>query len=402
VRLKIIYTILLLVSLSIQSYAQVELKPVQSLFIGYPTRIHVLDSLINIAPTFALNKADYDDAFQHATKAGATADSLLQQVAHHFFNDLAYGNRVPKLEYEGAKYNVKAYEVSNLVQTFAQQNNLASLPNYFLSNSKEVAIILDSLHYYQDSLHLNKDKLVLLEKAANEFRWLSAIKMTNRIILVNIPSTLLKAYDSNKLVMSMRVVVGKSWTKTNTLSSQVKQIVLNPYWHVPVSIIKKEMIPNFKNDSTYFSKHNYTVIDQSGKAVDLSSMDISSYSQSNFPFSIRQGTGAYNSLGLLKIEFDSPSAIYLHDSPQKKLFKNTSRFYSHGCVRLEKPIELGKWLLQDNRKEIDSFDFQHPEKYSKPQYVVVKIPTQVIIWYSIIDFDNEGVLKFYKNIYQKK
>jgi murein L,D-transpeptidase YcbB/YkuD len=292
--------------------------------------------------------------------------------------------------------------VPALVNSYTTQNTLATLPTYFLSNSLEVATILDSLHYYQDSAHLNKDKVALLVKAANEFRWLSAIKRNNRIILVNIPNAQLNAYDSNKLVMSMRVVVGKSWSQTTTLSSLVKRIVLNPYWHVPGSIIKNEMIPKFKNDQTYFSKHNYTVIDGAGKAVDLSTVDASGYSTSNFPFSIRQGTGANNSLGLLKIEFDSPSAIYLHDSPQKSLFKNASRFNSHGCVRLEKPVDVGKWLLQDDTKEIDKFDFKNPGKYSKPQYVKVNIPTQVIIWYTLVDFDSEGVLKFYKNIYNKK
>jgi len=400
--MRILFTILLLVSLSMKSHAQEVDNTSKFLFVGYPERIQVLDSLINTAHFFALNKVDYQEAFQKAINAGAQSDSLIQKLATRFFNDLAYGNRIPKLQYEGTKFNLNTYDVPALVNSYTTQNTLITLPTYFLSNSLEVATILDSLHYYQDSAHLNKDKVALLVKAANEFRWLSAIKRNNRIILVNIPNAQLNAYDSNKLVMSMRVVVGKSWSQTTTLSSLVKRIVLNPYWHVPGSIIKNEMIPKFKNDQTYFSKHNYTVIDGAGKAVDLSTVDASGYSTSNFPFSIRQGTGANNSLGLLKIEFDSPSAIYLHDSPQKSLFKNASRFNSHGCVRLEKPVDVGKWLLQDDTKEIDKFDFKNPGKYSKPQYVKVNIPTQVIIWYTLVDFDSEGVLKFYKNIYNKK
>ncbi len=400
--MRILFTILLLVSLSMQSRAQETETINKSLFIGYPNRIHELDSLINIANSFALNKLDYQEAFQKAMNAGADADSLLQKVANHFFNDLAYGNQIPQLQYEGAKFNKNAYDIPALLNAYTVQNNLAGLPNYIISQSKEVAIILDSLHYYSEPTHLNNEKVALLQKAANEFRWLSAIKKNNRIILVNIPSAIFKAYDSNRLIMSMRVVVGKSRTQTNTLSSQIKRVVLNPYWHVPSSIIKNEMIPKFKTDQTYFSKHNYTVIDGAGKIVDLSTVDASAYNESNFPFSIRQGTGSDNSLGLLKIEFDSPSAIYLHDSPEKKLFKNASRFYSHGCVRLEKPIDVGKWLLQDDTKQIDSFDFKNPSKYIKPQYVKVNIPTQVIIWYSLVDFDNKGALKFYKNIYNKK
>ena len=400
--MRILFTILLLVSLSTQTHAQETDNISKFIFVGHPERIQTLDSLINTSHLVALNRVDYKQDFQNAINAGLQSDSLIQKVAIHFFNDLAYGNRIPKLQYEGAKFNMGTYDVSALVNSYANQNTLATLPNYFLGNSIEVATILDSLHYYQDSSHLNKDKAALLVKAANEFRWLSAIKRNNRIILVNIPAAQLNAYDSNKLVMSMRVVVGKSWSQTTTLSSLVKRVVLNPYWHVPGSIIKNEMIPKFKNDQAYFSKHNYTVIDGAGKVVDLSTVDAGGYSESNFPFSIRQGTGSSNSLGLLKIEFDSPSAIYLHDSPQKSLFKNASRFNSHGCVRLEKPVDVGKWLLQDDTKEIDKFDFKNPGKYSKPQYVKVNIPTQVIIWYTLVDFDNEGVLKFYKNIYNKK
>jgi len=400
--MKIPFTILLLVSLSIQSQAQVINTPNKYIFVGYPDRIQTLDSLIKSSPSLALNKEDYEGAFQTALNAGEQADSLIQIVALHFFSDIAFGNTVPQLQYEGAKFNKPVYDVKGLIQAYTQQNKLATLPRYFLNNSREVRIILDSLHFYKDSAHLNNNKVELLEKAANEFRWVSAIKRNNRIVLVNIPSATLKAYDSNKLIMSMRVVVGKSWTQTNTLSSVVKQVVLNPYWYVPVSIIKKEMIPKFKKDPAYFSKHNYTVIDGSGKTVDLSNVNTSSYSENNFPFLIRQATGASNSLGLLKIEFDSPADIYLHDSPEKQLFKNTSRFYSHGCVRLQKPIDLGKWLLRDNTKEIDSFDFIHPEKYTKPQYISVKIPTQVIIWYSLVDFDKKGALNFFKNIYNIK
>ena len=256
--MRILFTILLLVSLSMKSHAQEVDNTSKFIFVGYPERIQVLDSLINTAHFFALNKVDYQEAFQKAINAGAQSDSLIQKLATRFFNDLAYGNRIPKLQYEGTKFNLNTYDVPALVNSYTTQNTLATLPTYFLSNSIEVATILDSLHYYQDSAHLNKDKVALLVKAANEFRWLSAIKRNNRIILVNIPNAQLNAYDSNKLVMSMRVVVGKSWSQTTTLSSLVKRIVLNPYWHVPGSIIKNEMIPKFKNDQTYFSKHNYT------------------------------------------------------------------------------------------------------------------------------------------------
>ena len=221
------------------------------------------------------------------------------------------------------------------------------------------------------------------------------------LLLVNIPSALLKAYDSNKLIMSMRVIVGKSTTPTNTLSAQINRVILNPYWMVPKSIIKNEMFDKYKADKDYFFKNGYTLINEKYKTVDPCTLDITKYSKDNFPFMVRQGTGLDNSLGLLKIEFDSPSSIYLHDTPQKSLFKNFKRFYSHGCVRMERPVDIGNWLLQNNRISIDTFDFKQPTKYSVPRPIAVTIKTQVIIWYSLIDFDYKGDLKFYQNVYNK-
>ena len=271
--------------------------------------------------------------------------------------------------------------------------------NYFTKSSKEVGLILDSLKMNQRKAKPNLEKIQILQKAANEYRWLTAIRKTNRFILVNIPSAQLKAYDSNKLILSMRVIVGKAKTQTNTLSSQINKVVLNPYWMVPKSIIQNEMFAKFKEDKNYFTKNGFTVINSEYVNVDPITIDIKKYSKDNFPFIVRQGTGFDNSLGLLKIEFDSPSAIYLHDTPEKDLFTNANRFYSHGCIRMEKPIDIGKWLLQNNRIAIDTFDFNQPEKYNKPRPIPVTIPTQVLIWYSLIDFDKKGALKFYKNIY---
>jgi murein L,D-transpeptidase YcbB/YkuD len=320
-------------------------------------------------------------------------------VALQFFTDLAYGNRPPTLEFNGGKFKTNYYDVAALVKEYVEKDSINELVLYFRNSSNEVSLILDSLNIYQRKAKPNNEKIQLLQKAANNYRWLSAIKKNNRIIIVNIPSAQLKAYDSNTLKLSMRVIVGKTRTHTNTLSSEINRVVLNPYWNVPRSIIKKEMYPKFVADKTYFARNGYTLINKDGKPVDATTIDVNSVSQSNFPYSVRQSTGLDNSLGLLKVEFESPSAIYLHDTPNKKLFSSENRFYSHGCIRMEKPIEIGKWLLENNRVAIDTFDFKKPKKYNRPRPVPVTIPTQVIIWYNLVDFDKNGKLNYYKNIY---
>jgi hypothetical protein len=399
--MRIIYTLILTVSIltSIKSFAQLDSVRQTPLFVGYPDRIKLLDSLIQNAGSLALNTSDYQQEFKNAFTSGINTDSVLTKVSLRFFNDLAFGNQAPKIEFNGAKFKMNAFDVPKLVKTYVEKDAMNALVQYFIKSSKEVSLILDSLKMNQRKAKPNVEKIQILQKAANDYRWLSAVRKNNRFILVNIPSAQLKAYDSNKLILSMRVIVGKAKTQTNTLSSQINRVVLNPYWMVPKSIIQNEMFQKFTEDKTYFTKNGFTVINSEYVNVDPLTIDIKKYSKENFPFIVRQGTGLDNSLGLLKIEFDSPSAIYLHDTPEKDLFTNANRFYSHGCIRMEKPIEVGKWLLQNNRIAIDTFDFKQPEKYNKPRPIPVTIPTQVVIWYSLIDFDKKGALKFYKNIY---
>lgn len=384
---------------AVNSFGQVDSIHQAPMFAGHPNRIKQLDSLIQNACNLALNTTDYQQELKTALETGQNADSLITSVAIRFFTHLAYGNHPPKLEFNGAKFKMDAFDVPLLVKKYVEKDAMNALVQYFTKSSKEVTLILDSLKMNQRKAKPNLEKIQILQKAANEYRWLSAIRKTNRFILVNIPSAQLKAYDSNKLILSMRVIVGKAKTQTNTLSSQINKVVLNPYWMVPKSIIQNEMFAKFKDDKNYFTKNGYTVINSEYVNVDPITIDIKKYSKDNFPFIVRQGTGLDNSLGLLKIEFDSPSAIYLHDTPEKDLFTNANRFYSHGCIRMEKPIDVGKWLLQNNRIAIDTFDFKQPEKYNKPRPIPVTIPTQVLIWYSLIDFDKKGALKFYKNIY---
>jgi hypothetical protein len=411
--MRLVFTIILSILLlgNIKSIAQVDNNPKPLLFIGHPSRITSLDSLIKNATSLALNSNDYQYHLKQNSamdSLGATAvnnqfinDSIITSVANHFFNDLAYGNRIPALDYNGVKFKFNVNEVPLMVQKYVELESINELVKYYLKKYKEVSIILDTLKYYQSNNTTQFNKIKILQKAANDFRWLNAIKKSNKFILVNIPSAQLKAYDSNKLIMAMRVIVGKSSTPTNTLSSSINRLILNPYWMVPKSIIKNEMFDKYKADKDYFFKNGFTLINEKYKTVDPCNIDISKYSKDYFPFIVRQGTGLDNSLGLLKIEFDSPSSIYLHDTPQKELFKNAKRFYSHGCIRMERPIEIGNWLLQNNRIAIDTFDFKQPSKYTTPRPIPVTISTQVIIWYSLIDFDNKGALKFYQNVYNK-
>jgi murein L,D-transpeptidase YcbB/YkuD len=155
----------------------------------------------------------------------------------------------------------------------------------------------------------------------------------------------MKVYSQGKVNLEMRMIVGKPSTPTSTLASRVNEVILYPYWHVPYSIATKELLPIIKRNPGYIEAGNYQVLNKSGNIVDPYSINWRALSRNYFPYLIRQSTGCDNALGLLKLNFYSPFGIYLHDTPVKSLFMLNKRYFSHGCMRMEKPMELGHLVL---------------------------------------------------------
>lgn len=380
-------------------------------WVGHPAKIQTLDSLIRQSSQFALDLQDYNTvAIQQITKNNSAVsnykDSLaaevaIQRTATHFFNDLAYGNKPPVLDYRGAKFDMTAFNIPALIKLYNQKNQLAELVHVLNKKSIEVQIILDSLNSLQKSASKNQAKIRLLITAANDYRWLNAARTNQRIVLVNIPSAQLKVYDGAKITLQMKLILGKTITPTKTLSTYIKQVTINPYWTVPKSIIVNEMLPKIQQDISYLSRNHLEVLGSNYKAINPYEVNWYGIDLVDFPYIIRQSTGCENSLGILKLEFDSPFSMYLHDTPEKKLFDYKTRFFSHGCMRMEKPVEMGRLLLEDNLTAIDSIDLTKCYLNPKPIYIPVTTKTPLVVWYSRVDFDSNNNLLFYKNVYNR-
>lgn len=391
--------------------AQVSKESTLFYWVGYPSRVNTLDSLIHCSDQYALYKRDYTtSAFKKIIQPGIVLsnykDSLsvelaIQKTATHFFNDLAYGNKPPSLEYRGAKFDLIAYNVPALIQTYLQLNQLGALAKALNQSCMEVKKILDSLHALQKAAVKNNTKINLLVKAANDYRWLNAVRSQHRIVLVNIPSAQLKVYDGPTTTLQMKLIMGKATTPTKTLSTYIEQVTINPYWTVPKSIIVGEMVPKIQKDIQYLSKNRLAVLNENYTTVDPRQINWQTIDLENFPYTIRQATGCENALGILKLEFENPFAMYLHDTPEKQLFKNKYRFLSHGCMRMENPIAMGRLLLSDNLKAIDSLDLTKCDLNLKPIFIPVTIKTPLVVWYSQVDFDSNNNLLFYKNVYNR-
>jgi murein L,D-transpeptidase YcbB/YkuD len=240
-----------------------------------------------------------------------------------------------------------------------------------------------------------------LQLSLNYYRWLNCLGQKQPVIIVNIPAAYMKVYRNNTVILEMRMVVGKKSTPTPTLTSMVHEVILYPYWHVPSSIATKEILPILKRNPGYINSGNFQVLNKAGNIVDPYAVNWNSLSQSNFPYLIRQSTGCDNSLGLLKLNFNNPFSVYLHDTNKKNIFNYNKRYYSHGCMRMQKPMELGHLLLKRNYIAIDTLEQKGCLMNQSPISISVDEKIPVIIWYNPAGTDSAGRVLFFEDIYNK-
>jgi murein L,D-transpeptidase YcbB/YkuD len=171
-------------------------------------------------------------------------------------------------------------------------------------------------------------------------------------------------------------------------------LVFSPYWNVPPGIAQDETLPAIMRDPGFLDRNNMEVVDGSGRRIDPSSIDLSNPSAYRF----RQRPGADNSLGLVKFMFPNQFNVYLHDTPADSLFSRASRSFSHGCVRLEQPLELARYILQDQPDWTEERIVQAMEG-GEEKHVKVKRPIPVYLGYWTARISSDGDLQFRNDIY---
>jgi murein L,D-transpeptidase YcbB/YkuD len=244
-------------------------------------------------------------------------------------------------------------------------------------------------------------RLEELKLAINTIRSLYCIKQSSTVIIVNIPSATVLVYDHGKNILESRIIVGKRSTPTSTLSSKVTDVVLYPYWMVPYSIATKELLPAIKRNIGYLDAGNYQVINKAGKVMNPYSIDWQSLSRTYFPYIIRQSTGCDNSLGLIKLNFYNPFGGYLHDTPAKKLFAYNKRYFSHGCMRVQKAMELAHIVLKNNSIALDTLEDKGCLRNKAPVIVPADQQLPVFVIYSTVWIDANAQITFNEDIYRK-
>ncbi len=246
------------------------------------------------------------------------------------------------------------------------------------------------------------NRVAQIKESLNYWRWTGRLR-EKEFILVNIPAARLQIVTRDTLKdMSMRVIVGKKDTKTPSFTAYITRVITYPYWTVPLSIATKEMLPKIRKRISYLDDNNLQVINSKGVEVNPQQVDWNRYSTKYFPFTLRQSTGCDNALGLLKFDLNSPYSIYLHDTNRRDLFGNKNRFLSHGCVRVEKPMELAEYILAEGLDTSTVAILQQCMKDQKPQDFYLKKRFAVLILYMTADVDENMNLKFYKDIYAEE
>ena len=241
-----------------------------------------------------------------------------------------------------------------------------------------------------------------LKLALNYLRWLEQIKQGSSVLILNLPAAGFMVYSEGNMILDSKVIAGKKSTPSPTLTSTIAEVILYPYWMVPKKIATKELLPSIKRNIGFLEEGNYQVINQQGRVVDPYSINWHALSAGYFPYIIRQSTGCDNALGIVKFNFYNPFTVYLHDTPGKSLFSFNKRFFSHGCMRVEKPIELAHLLLGSNSIAIDTLTAKGCINHQSPVVVNVEKRLPVVIMYSTAWYTKNGEVRFYDDIYEKR
>lgn len=225
--------------------------------------------------------------------------------------------------------------------------------------------------------------------------------MPEKYVWVNLPAFSLQVWDSGNVILTSRIVCGKTATRSPVLTSAISELITYPKWTIPSSIIEKEVLPGVKKNPKYFQKKGYGVFDSKGREINPDSIDWNKY-EKRIPFNIIQGSGDANALGVMKFNFSNKYAVYLHDTNERYLFSRNDRAMSHGCIRVQAWQQLSDFVVQndnsDGKAAIRMDSIQHWLKKKEKHSIAIRNKVPLYIRYFTCEGKNGKVI-FYDDIY---
>ena len=281
-----------------------------------------------------------------------------------------------------------------------------SLRNFQLKNKIKSTGVVDAATLAALNADHSADERQRLVFNMERLRWLPK-NMGDRFVLVNQPAFEVNVFDHDKVAWHSKVIVGKPMNQTYSFYDQIETVVFNPSWGVPASIIVNEYGPKSRKDPGYLDRNGFKLVDSHGD--EISSLDVDWWGMGLAPtFGVQQPPGNSNALGELKFLFPNSHDIYMHDTPTKNLFAESTRAFSHGCVRVQNPREFAAVLLNMSAEEVDQNLGQKPKKGKKIDSteafvdshsinLAQKVP--VYLTYFTAWTDAEGKIQYYNDIY---
>lgn len=335
------------------------------------------------------------DTSRFTTKS-TDSETVLTDKLSRLLVEVRYGKKPSRLAYSGLKETIdpawakradSSFSPALLrnVSSFAPYNQLVGHYNRLRSRAKTSPAVADSLR--------------LIRQTLNFYRYTNRFG-TDKFVVVNIPAGELNVFDrSGKRLLPMQVIVGNPDKRTPCMTTYIKAVVAYPYWNVPRGIALEEMLPRMQRDLSYIYNQNLQILDEKDREVDPEEIDWEGLSTTNFPYRVRQASGCENSLGLIKFELENPLAIYLHDTNSRDLFTPTAnRWRSHGCVRVQKPVELANLVL--GKPTFDAGFMDRCLIDRKPKTLAIPRPVPVFLAYNTADVDAAGNLRIYRDVYE--
>jgi murein L,D-transpeptidase YcbB/YkuD len=234
----------------------------------------------------------------------------------------------------------------------------------------------------------------------DRWRWLPQ-HLGARYVVVNIADFTLEVVEQEHAVMTMHVVVGTPQQRTPVFSDTMTHLILNPYWRVPPSIARQEILPRLRREPGYLATQNIKLLRGQGaevREVNPHSVNWSAVTAQNFNYFLRQEPGPDNALGRLKFLFPNAFGVYMHDTPQRTLFARSVRAFSHGCIRLEQPMALAEYVLRGqpswSREKILATIARGGERYVR---LPEALPVHLVYWTAWVS--DRGLLHFRPDIY---
>lgn len=216
-------------------------------------------------------------------------------------------------------------------------------------------------------------------------------------VVVNIAAFKAYVIRDGQVAWTTKVIVGERGDETPEFYSALSHIVFNPTWTVPYSIASEELLPKIKADPGFFARGRYELFDGDGDRVDPSTIDWSAIGIGNFPFTIVQQPGPANQLGQVKFMFPNEYSVCMHDTPVKSLFDKAARAFSHGCIRVDDPLQFAAVLLDHegwSREQIDA-----EIKNSETRTIELSEPSPLHVSYWTAEVDDLGQVYFYDDLY---